>query len=139
MVEGLVVILLLNQLSHSFYFMERFHLKNARVGQVLGIPRFISHADLCSTPLVWFSFCLKIRFTFDLQLEVTKIGYEDAVALYGLTNFIPKSSLNRSGTSNVKFFMNGFLYFRVKVSVDSQNRKPWLECKSGCTRLITSS
>ena len=34
-----------------------------------------------------------------LQLENTKIVYEDVAALYGLTNFIPKSSLNRSGTS----------------------------------------
>ena len=73
-----------------------------------------------------------------LQLEGTKIGYDDVVA-YGLTNFIPKSSLNRSETSKVRFLMSGFLYFRVKVSVDSQNRKPWLECKSGCTRLIAFS
>ena len=56
-----------------------------------------------------------------LKLEGTKIGYEDVVA-YGLTNFIPKSSLNRSGTSKVQFLMNGFLYFRVKVSGQSKSQ-----------------
>ena len=48
LVEGGVFISLLNQLSDSFHFRERFRFKNAQVGQVLGIPRFISHADLCS-------------------------------------------------------------------------------------------
>ena len=254
LVEGVVVISLLNQLSDSFHFRERFHFKNAQVGQVLGIPRFISHADLCSdssgevqflledtlyfrvtvvsvsykewldcgvkvnnpltrmiddfrslkqepfvfklsgygtetkfvsdtfnvrpcysmaivvldndtnpclevycsvrrsnsiTSLIWpFSGTIKVDLLNQvedkkhhvkyMQLEGSKIGYED-VAFYGLTNFIPKSSLNRSETSKVRFLMNGFLYFRVKVYVDSQNRKPWLECKSGCTRLIASS
>ena len=246
LVKGIVLIVLLNQLSDSFHFREMFRLKNAEVGQVLGIPCFISHADLCSdssgevqflledtlyfrvtvqssrpkewldcgvkvnapltrmiddfislkqepfvfklsgygiktkfvsnsfnvspcysmaivvldyntnpclevhcsvkrsrsiTSLIWpFSGTIKVDLLNQmedknhhvkcLQLEGTTIGNEDVVA-YGLTNFIPKSSLNGSGTSNVQFLMNGILYFRVKVSVDSQYRKPWLECKSG--------